>query len=115
MKLKSYLDLLNYYGRYLPNLSTTVQLLNELLCKGKRWTWSPKCEKAFELGKQVLVNSPALVHYDPTKPITLVCDASPYGVGAVVSHVEINGQERHVAFASRSLTKAERGYAQIKR
>ena len=89
MELKSsYLGLLNYYGCFLPNLSTTVQPLNELFCKGKRWTWSAECEKMFEQGKQVLVNSPALAHYDPTKPIILVCDTSPYGVGAVISHVE---------------------------
>ena len=107
MELKSYLGLPNYYGRFLSNLSTTVQPLNELLCKGKKWTWSAECEKAFEQGKQALVNSPALAHYDPTKPITLACDASPYGVGAVISHVESNGQERPVVIASRSLTKAE--------
>ena len=35
MELKSYLGLLNYYGRFLSNLSTTVQPLNELLHKGK--------------------------------------------------------------------------------
>ena len=117
MELKSYLQvgLLNYYGRLLSNLSTTVQPLNELLCKGKKWTWSAECEKAFEQGNKALVNSPALAHYDLTKPITLACDASPYGVGAVISHVESNGQERPVAFASQSLTKAERGYAQIER
>ena len=115
MELKSYLGLLNYYGHFLSNLSTTVQPLNELLCKGKKWIWSAECEKAFEQGKQALVNSQALVHYDPTKPITLACDTSPYGVGAVISHVELNGQERPVAFASRSLTKAERDYAQIER
>ena len=100
MELKSYLDLLNYYGHFLSNLSTTVQPLNELLCKGKKCTWSVECEKAFEQGKQALVNSPALAHYDPTKPITLACDTSPYGVGAVISHVESNGEERPVAFAS---------------
>ena len=100
MELKSYLGLLNYYGRFLSNLSTTVQPLNELLCKRKKWTWSAECEKAFEQKKQDLVNSPALARYDPTKPITLACDASPYGVGAVISHVESNGQERPVAFAS---------------
>ena len=112
-ELKAYLGLLNYYGRFLPNLSTTLQPLNELLCKTKKWKWSSACQKAFCLSKEALVDSQALAHYDPTKPIRLACDASPYGVGAVISQLEETGQERPVAFASRSLNKAERNYAQI--
>ena len=59
------------------------------------------------------MNSPALAHYDPTKSMTLTCDASPYGVGIVILHVETNGQERPVAFSSHSSIKRGRGYAQI--
>lgn len=55
-----------------------------------------------------------LVHYDPRKPIRIACDASPVGVGVVLSHV-INGQDRPIAYASRSLTKAERQYCQLER
>ena len=61
------------------------------------------------------MNSPALAHYDPTKPITLACSVSPYGIGAVNSHVETNRQERPMAFGSHSLTKSERRYVQIKK
>ena len=108
MELKSYLSLLNYYRRFLSKFSTTVQPLNELLCKGKKWIWLAGCEKAFEQGKQALVNSLTLAHYDPTKPITLACDASPYGVWAVISHVESNGQERPVAFCLSVLNQSRK-------
>ena len=69
------------------------------------------CEKAFDQSKKALVDSPALAHYDPAKSVRLACDASPYGVGAVISHLESDGQERPIAFASRSLS----GYAKIER
>ena len=107
-ELKSYLRLLNYYGRFLSNLSTMVQPLNQLLCKGQRWSWSSECAKAFQDTKQALVDSPAFVHYDATKPLQLACDASSYGVGAVLSQFDDDGMERPVAFASRSLSTAEK-------
>ena len=48
----------------------------------------------------MLTSTALLVHYDPTKPLVLSCDASPYGVGAVLSQV-CSGEEKPVAYASR--------------
>ena len=68
-----------------------------------------RCDKAFDHSKEALVNCQVLAHYDPEKPIRFVCDASPYGVGIVISQLEINVQEKLIAFSSRS------GYTQIER
>ena len=54
-----------------------------------------------------------VAHYDPKQELVLTCDASPYGVRAVLSHETAEGQDRPIAYASRSLTPAERKYAQI--
>jgi hypothetical protein len=54
-----------------------------------------------------------LTHYDPNLPVQLACDAPPYGLRSVLSHVMTNGTERPVVFASLALTKSERNYSQI--
>jgi hypothetical protein len=55
------------------------------------------------------------VHFDPAKPVVLTCDASYYVLGAVLSHVMEDGQDRPIAFASRTLNSAERKYAQVEK
>ncbi|TWW72813.1 hypothetical protein D4764_15G0002070 [Takifugu flavidus] len=56
-----------------------------------------------------------LTHFNPSLALQLACDASPYGVEAVLSHVMPNGEEKPIAFASRALNKAESNYAQLER
>ena len=111
-ELRSSLGLLNYYGNFIPNLSTLLQLLHELPRKGVKWAWTEESEKAFVCSKSELVTDKVLVPYDEK---ILACDASPYGVGVVISHVMDDGEERPIAFASRTLTKSERNYLQIEK
>ena len=66
-ELKSYLGLLNYYGRFLLNLSTMIHPLSGLQRKGQRWIWLDACKKAFESSKKALIESSVLVHYDSNK------------------------------------------------
>ena len=112
-ELRSWLGLLNYYGRFLRNLSTTLAPLHVLLRKEIKWCWGNEQASAFEAAKQLLQSDSLLVHFDPDKPLLLACDASPYGVGAVLSHQMEDGSERPIAFASRSLSPAEINYSQL--
>ena len=64
-----------------------------------------ECQAAFELTKQQLMSSSILVYYDPTLPICLAADASPYGVRAVIFHMMPNDLEKPVAFALWTLAK----------
>lgn len=52
--------------------------------------------------KLLLESKEVLVHFDPNLELTLECDASPYGIGAVLSHVFPDGEEKPIAFASRT-------------
>ncbi|XP_034549867.1 uncharacterized protein K02A2.6-like [Notolabrus celidotus] len=112
-ELRSFLGMVNYYGKFLPDLSQVLSPLYKLLHSDVKWQWSKEQENAFSEVKELLHSAKVLVHYDPDKEITLSCDASPYGVGAVLSHVVEDGSEKPIAFASRTLTAAEKGYSQI--
>ena len=114
-ELKSFLGIINYYGKFVPWLATTLAPLYELLRKRATWIWADSQRRAFRKAKQALSSSSVLVHYDSQRPILLHCDASPYGIGAVLTQVLEDGQERPVAFASRSLSTAEQNYAHIDR
>ena len=46
-ELKAYLGLLNYYGRFIPNLSSNLRELHKLLRKGETFVWSDRCDKSF--------------------------------------------------------------------
>ena len=112
-ELKSFLGMINYYQKYLPNLASTLAPLHELLRKGAHWKWSTKQQEAFERSKELLKSAELLIHYDSSKELLLACDASPYGVGAVLSHKLEDGSERPIAYASRTLSAPERNYAQL--
>ena len=75
--------------------------------------WGQRQAEAFAEVKSLLESPCVLVHYDDKLPLTLSCDASPYGVGAVLSHKMPTGEEKPIAFASRTLTAAERKYSQL--
>jgi len=113
--LQAFLGLVNFYNRFVPNLSTVLHPLHKLLGKDASWNWSRECEEAFSKVKQLMVDAPVLVHYDMSKKLVLECDASPVGIGACLWQVSQDGSRRPVHYVSRSLASAEAHYSQIER
>ena len=104
---------MNYYTRFLSDLATKLVPLYQLLQKDKKWEWSNKQKQSFQEVKQLLSSPNFLVYFDDRKPIVLACDASPFGIGAALSHILEDGTEHPVAYTSRSLSPAERRYSQL--
>ncbi|RXN22450.1 Transposon Ty3-I Gag-Pol poly [Labeo rohita] len=112
-ELQAFLGLLNFYSCFLPNKATVLEPLHRLLDQSVPWWWEAKHEMAYAQAKQLLQTDKVLAHYDEKKPLAVVCDASPYGLGALLFHLERDGQEKPICFASRTMTTTERNYAQI--
>nr|XP_029720499.1 uncharacterized protein LOC115262237 [Aedes albopictus] len=74
-----------------------------------------KCEEAFSKVKDEMQSDRFLVHYSTELPLVLATDASPYGVGAVLSHFMPDGTERPIMYASKTLNDTQRRYKQIDR
>ena len=111
-QLRAFLGLLNYYGKFMSNLYTVIHPLNRLLRHDFKCKWTSECRKSFEKAKELLKHSNVLIHYNPSLPIKLAGDASNYGIGAVISHITPDGQERPILFASRT---CECNYSQIEK
>ena len=94
---RSFVGFINYYHNFLPNLSTLLQPLNQLLKKNRWWKWTSECGQAFLKTKELIASEEVLPHYDPQRLIKLECDASPYGLGAVLTQVMDDNTERPIA------------------
>lgn len=112
-QLRSFLGMVNYYSKFINNLSSTLNPLYKLLRKNVSWFWSDECNRAFCKIKNTMLSKQVLVHYDPTLPLVLSVDSSSYGIGSVLSHRYPDGAERPICFASRTLNAAERSYSQL--
>jgi len=108
-EVQQFLGLASYYRRFVKNFATVAKSLHKLTERGREFSWTSECENAFAVLKQRLTSAPVLVFPDYTKTFILDTDASNEGIGAVLSQ-EHDGQERVVAFASCTLSKAERRY-----
>ncbi|XP_062530453.1 uncharacterized protein K02A2.6-like [Bombyx mori] len=86
-QLRSFLGLVNYYRNFVPNASCILGPLYELLKKETKWRWSKLHDKAFNEIKKRLASDNVLAHFNPNANIILTVDASPNGLGAILSQL----------------------------
>jgi hypothetical protein len=108
--LKRFLGMVNYLAKFLPLLSDMTEPLRRLEDKDVEWCWLEQHQQAYYTVKKSLAKAPVLRYYDVSKEVTIECDASDTGLGAVLMQ---DGQP--VVFALRALTDTETRYAQIEK
>ena len=107
--LQSFLGLISYIRKFLPQVSPKLAPLFRLLEKGVTYCWEPVHNMAFEDIKLTVASSKFLVHYDTCKELFICTDASDFGIAAVLCHL-IDGDLRPIMFKSRTLIPAEKNY-----
>ena len=103
------LGTVNYLAKFVPNMSAVTDPIRKRK-EENEFVWTHEQNAAFEKIKNILTNDPVLRFFDVSNPITVRCDASNSGLGAVLLQ-----EGKPIAFASRSLTDAETRYANIER
>lgn len=106
-QVRSFLGACAWFKRFIPGFSDLAEPLTRLLRKSEPWSWNEEQQKSFEELRKCLVSPPILSCPDFSKPFVIETDASNVGLGAVLRQ-EIDGSQRVVAYASRTLNRAER-------
>ena len=99
--VQRFLGMVQYLSKFLPHLSDLTKPQRDLLKKGTEWWWGESHEESLRRIKHPVCSTPVLRYYSLTDEVTLQCNASQFGLGAVLLQ---NGQP--MALASRTLTSA---------
>lgn len=115
-EVRSFLGLVGFYGKFIPNFSDLAYPLTSLTKKGQpdKLVWKEEHERSFQSLKDALVREPVLRLPDLSKPMILQTDASATGVGAVLLQ-EHEGVAFPVAYGGKKLLPREQRYSTIER
>ncbi|KAL7735169.1 hypothetical protein ACLKA6_014885 [Drosophila palustris] len=112
---RRFLGLVGWYRRFIQNFAEVVFPITELLSTKKKFVWTDTAQEAFDKLKDLLTTAPILQNPDFSKPFFVHCDASDFGVGAVLIQLTDEGIEKPVAFMSKKLNTAQRNYSVTER
>ena len=104
------LGMIQYLSKFLPHLSDMTKPLRDLTQQDVEWCWGDGQDSALKQIKEAVTRTPVLQYNNLEDEVTLQCDASQHGLGAVLLQ---KGQP--VPYASRALTPTEIKYAQIEK
>ena len=108
--IQKFLELANYYHKFIEGFATVARPLHDLVKKNKKWEWTEKEKKTFKELKERFTKELVLVAPDIDKKMRIEVDALDYTTGGVLSMECKDGLWRPVTFLSKSLNKTERNY-----
>ena len=115
--MRSFLGMCEYYQKFIKQFSTMATPLTELTRKSmpNKVKWDSKCEKATSMLKSLLTQAPILSTPDWTKPFILQTDASAFGLGYVLSHINDLGGGTPYSICIKKFSPPKQNYSAIER
>ena len=117
--VRSFLGFVGYYRRFIKNFSRISKPIREVItglenqskraAKKTHIDWTDAANTAFEQLKTMCVSTPILAYPNYQLPFSLHTDSSTDGLGGVLYQKQ-DGKQRVIAYASRSVSKAESNY-----
>ncbi|GFS22577.1 retrovirus-related Pol polyprotein from transposon 412 [Elysia marginata] len=83
--VRSFLGMMQYVSRFIRGYATITEPLRMLTKKTQPWTWGKPQQDAFDQLKSALTNAGVMSYFDPSKPTEIIVDASPCGLGAILT------------------------------
>ena len=112
-KVRSFLDLVQYTSKFLPDYALVAEPLRELTRKNVKFRWGVKQQEAF--AKMKMINErQTLAYFKSYCRTRIFAEACPHGLEAVLMQQQ-DGVWRVVSYTSRSLTEVERRYSQTEK
>lgn len=110
-EVRSLVGTVTWYSHFVSNFSQLMSPITSLIKrKAQKVIWNEEADKAFTEIKKVLSSYPILRAPDYDKPFIIQCDASQYGIGAVLAQLDDMGKEYVISYYSHKLTKDEQKY-----
>ena len=113
-EVQSFMGLVQYSAKFMPDLASIARPIQDLTRKGVPFVWGAEQQKAFQELKHLITHAETLAYYQVGCRTRIVTDASPVGLGAVLTQQQ-GGVWRVISYASRSLTDVERRYSQTEK
>jgi hypothetical protein len=99
-----------FYRRFIKDFSQISRPLTNLLAKDVPFQFNDECVNAFHTLKKALISAPIIQPPDWSLPFEIICDASDYAVGVVLSQTK-DKKHHAIAYASKTLIGAQLNYA----
>lgn len=112
---RSFLGLAQYLARFIKDFAFISAPIRQLTHKNAKWVWGPEEQHAFACLKACMATPEVMKYFNPSLETELIVDASPVGLGAILTQFTADGGMNIIAYASRSLTDCESRYSQTER